>query len=322
MVVLISILQLWLNFVFSQTQPVTSPTEGIYDACWEIQSNQICNNPFYTTWYHCHWDEFDFSCKCGLRTDNINVIYLIDTSLSALPLNSDFMKIAEIIDDAADSTLKTEAYTQMILYDENQQIQQPNIDATSINVSEFQRTKLNDLPSALNTSIQQFKTLDSKRPVLVIFDGQMQSNYMDDSTELCNYKSTLNSEGIIVIATSYTSSNESEARNIECLVGHGPFSGDSYNSIPYNYSGITFSITAKLSWDLCQAAYRCAGNVDDMPCYCFKYNQTLCNSRVECQYTKDTYNDTMICVNSDPYYDYGPCIYTTPKPTPRTTPKP
>ena len=189
------------NIVFGQQQPSLQPTDAIYDECWKIESDPPCNDPYYADFLGCHWDIFDLSCMCRIEDNNMNVIYLVDISTSASPQQSDFDNVAALIQDVTDSTLFTNATTtmfnQIILYDENQYIQAQNTDASTININDISsRTQLVDLRTAINSAIQQFNTLNNrKRRVLVIFDGQAQSDYTDDDTEICPIKATLNDEG-------------------------------------------------------------------------------------------------------------------------------
>ena len=201
------LLTLLISMVYTQ-QPAPLPTPG-YLACYEME-RMPCIDEFYVNNYGCDWDSFDQSCMCIVGDNNINVVYLIDISLTASPSQTEFDSIAALIKDVTDSTLIlrdgiTEVYHQMILYDEQSNELPAYTDATTINIDQCcgSRTQLNDLPSAINVAIELFDGLDGKTRVLVIFNGQQQSDYSNDTNELCPLKSDLNNEGISI--TDYVS---------------------------------------------------------------------------------------------------------------------
>eukprot|EP01084_Bolivina_argentea_P043901 80854_1 len=238
------------------------------DACWKIESDPPCNDDYYANNLGCHYDTNDTSCMCRITNDIIDVIYLVDISTSAVIEPANFSCVAHLIQDVTNSTLvissTTEIFNQLILYDMNQYPQTPNINAESIDINQYTRTQLNDLQTAMNSAIQIFENpnLDG-RPVLVIFNGQMQKDYTQDDVDICPLKSTLNNAGITVIVVSYTPYDATQqARDLTCLVDTtDPSSNDAYNLMPFNaiaqapeYGWNGFPIEAKLSWDLCETA--------------------------------------------------------------------
>ena len=200
---ILSFIILTLRIIFCQ-QPATFPTDPIYSACYPMDGDPPCNNQYYVNNLGCDWDNFDMNCMCIAQNDNINVIYLIDISTSASPLQSDFTNVAELLQDVTDSTLNlrdgiTTIYNQYILYDNNQYPLPEFTNARNINIDNCcgTRTELNDLSLAINSAIQQFNNLSqNKNKVLVIFNGQQQSDYLNDDISLCPIKSTLNDQGI------------------------------------------------------------------------------------------------------------------------------
>lgn len=136
---------------------------------------------------------------CKQNSNEINVLYLIDISFSAVPQQSHFNVIAALIQDVTISTLSTDAFNQIILYDENRYIQAPQTDAAQIDITQYSRTPLVNLQSAILTAIETLNALDQKRSVLVIFSGQLQNDYSDDTTEICPLRAILDDNGMIVV---------------------------------------------------------------------------------------------------------------------------
>lgn len=186
--------------------PTSAQTQSVHDACYLIDGDPPCNDPYYVNNLGCNWDNFDLNCMCIARDNNINVIYLIDISLSASPTQSDFTDVAALLQDVTDSTLilrntTTTIYNQYILYNENQYVLPEFTDATKIDIDICcgARSQLNDVSAAIDVALQQFHNLnDNRGKVLVIFSGQQQDNYLHDRINICPTKSALENEGIFL----------------------------------------------------------------------------------------------------------------------------
>lgn len=169
-------------------------TIDTYDSCWQIESQSQCES--YNDQYGCYWDEFDQSCMCRIKHDNINIIYLIDISLSGLSQLETFSNIAATIQDVTDSTLMLQqtSYYQTILYnDKDIYVQTPYIDITTIDISQYEQnhSQISHLSSAINTAISIFQSLNNKkRNILIILIGQTTSN----TQNICSLKAALNSQ--------------------------------------------------------------------------------------------------------------------------------
>ena len=197
---LTTLVLLSINIVESQPAPL--PTPG-YEACYQIESDPPCNDTFYVSNYGCDWDNIDKTCMCIAGDDNINVIILLDISTIGAPTPTEFNYIAHLLEDVIDSTLNlrdgsTVAFNQIILYHEQNYPMPENTDATSINIDQCcgSRTQFNNLSGAIDTAINLFNGLDASRNVLVIFNGQRQSDYPDDNINICPLKQTLDNQGM------------------------------------------------------------------------------------------------------------------------------
>ena len=143
---------------------------------------------------------------CIISDNNINVISLIDISTIGAPTDTEFNFIATLLQDVVDSTLtlrdgSATAFNQIILYDQQQYIQPANQDATSINIDQCcgNRTPLNDLPSAIRLAMDEFDGLNNDPQVLIIFNGQQQSDYPDDPANVCPLRAELDDFGMTLL---------------------------------------------------------------------------------------------------------------------------
>eukprot|EP01084_Bolivina_argentea_P211011 359001_1 len=214
------------------------------------------------TQYGCVWSVTDHQCMCNADDIGINVIYLVDISLHAMLNDNDYDDIAHIIDDQ-----HMNSHSLIVLYDDNVYIQNTDMNASNVDVSQIERTQTNHLVYAIDTALNHFILFNNNnRRVLVIFNGEAESHYPDDPSTVCAKRGELERNRVSVIINSYVRNGIEPPRDLECLMS--VHHNEAYNVVPYlaihgvstrNGGWDGFPIQSKLSWDICQAA-----NVEDV----------------------------------------------------------